>query len=139
MPGRGVDRTVPGIMHASPITFTTALVGVDGRAGGREAIAIAGELIAPGGRLVLTTVVRPRVTARLGALFADADRRAAAQMLETESARLTVPCSTVVTVRSSIPDGLHAVAERVGADLLVVGSAHRGAVGRVMLGDDARR
>src|SRR5579875_508966 len=60
-------------------------------------------------------------------------------MLETERRRLAVPASTVVAVRGSIPEGLHSVADRVAADLLVVGSAHRGPVGRVMLGDDARR
>lgn len=119
--------------------FETVLVGVDGRDGGRDAIALAAQLVEPAGRLILTSVVRPRTAARLGALFADADRRAAAQVLEAARERLAIPASTVVTIHGSISGGLHAVAEARDADLLVVGSTHRGPIGRVMLGDDARQ
>ncbi len=34
--------------------------------------------------------------------------------------------------------GLHEVAEQLGADVLVVGMSRKGAVGRVLLGDNAR-
>jgi nucleotide-binding universal stress UspA family protein len=39
---------------------------------------------------------------------------------------------------SSVGRGLHELAERQRADLLVVGSCHRGMLGRVLLGDDTR-
>jgi len=124
---------------APRISFRTAVVGVDGREGGRDAIALAASLLEPGGHLVLAAVVRPHGGERLGALIADADRQVAAQMLEAERERLGVPATTVVAVRSSISEGLHSVVVEHHADLLVVGSAHRGPVGRVLLGDDARR
>jgi len=120
------------------IGFKTVVVGVDGREGGREAIALARRLLEPEGRLILAAVARPRGSERLAALLADADRRAAAQMLCAEAERLDIPASTVVVVRSSIADGLHSVVAEHDADLLVVGSAHRGTVGRVLLGDDAQ-
>lgn len=118
--------------------FQTVVVGVDGRAGGRDAIALAVALLSPSGRLILTSVVRPWGAVRLGALFADADRQAAAQMLDAERDRLDCACSTSVVVSSSVATALHSVAEKHHADLLVVGSPHRGPLGRVTLGDDAR-
>ncbi len=119
------------------IDFKTAVVGVDGRSGGRDAIALAAALVEPGGRLILATVVRPRGGAKLGPLVADADRRAAAQMLEGEQARLGGATSIAVAVGSSIRDGLHRVVADHDADLLVLGSTHRGSLGRLLLGDGA--
>jgi nucleotide-binding universal stress UspA family protein len=120
------------------ISFQTVVVGVDGREGGREAIALACALLEPGGRLILAAVARPRGGERLAALLADADRRAAVKMLSAEVDRLDIAASPEVVVRGSIAGGLHAVVAKHHADLLVVGSAHRGPVGRVLLGDDAR-
>src|SRR4051812_36420162 len=37
---------------------------------------------------------------------------------------------------SSVGRGLHELCEVIGADLLVVGSSHRGLLGRVLIGDD---
>ncbi|HET9123453.1 MAG TPA: universal stress protein [Solirubrobacteraceae bacterium] len=124
---------------SAQIGFETVVVGLDGRGDGRDALALAGALLAPGGQLILTTVLRPHGSARLAALFADADRRAAAQMLDAARRGLEGPVSMAVEVRRSVSEGLHAVVERYGADLLVVGSTHRGPLGRVMLGDDTRR
>jgi nucleotide-binding universal stress UspA family protein len=39
---------------------------------------------------------------------------------------------------ASVGAGLHDVAEQRGADLIVVGSCHRSATGRILTGDDAR-
>lgn len=125
--------------HASQSSFDTVLVGVDGREGGRDAIALAAALMEPGGRMILAAVVRPHGAARPAALFADADRRAAAKMLEAARQQLSMPTETVVVTRSSISEGLHSIAKEHEADLLVLGSTRHGAVGRVMLGDDARQ
>jgi hypothetical protein len=43
---------------------------------------------------------------------------------------------SVVAARTAT--GLHMQAEDMGAELLVIGSSHRGALGRLMLGDDIR-
>lgn len=126
-------------LDAPELSFRTVVVGVDGRAGGRDAAALAAALLEPGGHLILTAITRPRGGARLGALFADVDRRSAQRMLDLELERLGAPASTVVAVGRSVADGLRSVVARHHADLLVVGSGHRGPVGRVLLGDDARR
>lgn len=73
--------------------FTNVLVGADGRRGGRDAIALAKQLVAPGGQIVLEP---------------------------------TVGCA------------MHLAAERMQADLLVVGSSRRGWLGRAFVGDDPR-
>lgn len=128
-----------GRSSAPAVGFQTVVAGVDGRDGGRDAVALAVALLAPGGQLILATIVRPRGTGRLGVLFAVGDEERAAQMLDGERLRLGVPAATVVSVDRSVPVGLHAVVTRYGADLLVVGSGHRGQLSRALLGDDARR
>jgi nucleotide-binding universal stress UspA family protein len=135
--GAGRRVTIMSDRPACEIEFKTAVVGVDGRNGGRDAIALAAALVAPGGRLVLAAVVRPRGAGKLGPLVADGDRRAAAEMLESERARLGGAASIAVAVGSSVRDGLHRVVAAHDADLLVLGSTHRGPLGRVLLGDDA--
>jgi nucleotide-binding universal stress UspA family protein len=69
--------------------FDKVLIGVDGRSGGRDAIALA------------------------------AQRRVAGGQAET-----------VVRLDGPPGRGLHQIAEHEHADLLVVGSSHRGALGR---------
>jgi nucleotide-binding universal stress UspA family protein len=119
------------------IDFKTAVVGVDGRDGGRDAIALAAALVGAGGRLILASVVRQRGAGKLGPLVAEVYRRGAAEMLEAEQARLGGSTSVAVVVRNSIRDGLHRAVADHHADLLVLGSTRRGLVGRVLLGDDA--
>jgi nucleotide-binding universal stress UspA family protein len=71
---------------------------VDGLSGGREAIALARQLVSETGRLVFANVYRGALAGR----------------------------------------GLHQLAADEHADLLVVGSSHRSAVGRLLLGDDTQ-
>lgn len=55
--------------------------------------------------------------------------------------QLAAPTATITSVHihgSPVGSALHEVALRRGSDLLVVGASHRGAVGRVLLGDPAR-
>jgi nucleotide-binding universal stress UspA family protein len=77
--------------------FNDVLVGVDGRLGGRDAIALARLLAAPGSSLTFAHVYD-----------------------------------------GPVGGGLHRLAEQRKSDLLVVGSCHRGMLGRAFLGD-ARR
>jgi nucleotide-binding universal stress UspA family protein len=94
--------------------YTRAIVGVDGRAGGDEARALASRLIAPRGQVVLAHVSGSGHAASPG----DAE---------------------VVEVGArSVGEGLHRVAESQGGDLIVVGSSQRRALARVLAGDDAR-
>ncbi|HEX3977271.1 MAG TPA: universal stress protein [Solirubrobacteraceae bacterium] len=89
----------------TPVTGKV-LVAVDGASGGRDAIALARVLAPPSARMVLTNVY---------GVGADSD------------AEPTRP--SVLAGRA-----LHRLARKESAELLVVGSSHRGPTGRTMLG-----
>jgi nucleotide-binding universal stress UspA family protein len=117
--------------------FDTVLVGVDGRPGGRDAIALAVQLAAPGARIILANVHSDGGAVGYGASQSIAQARARAeQVLSAESARLQRDAETVVIASGSPGRALHELAEHETVDLLVVGSCHRSALGRVLLGDD---
>jgi nucleotide-binding universal stress UspA family protein len=116
--------------------FDDVLVGVDGREGGRDALALTHRLAHPGG---LVTVAHVYV-------LPASRRHTAALSLCREQAAMRPPPGPYVglleaaAIRdSSVGRGLHRLlAERSDADLLVVGSSHRGPLGRTFLGDDTR-
>jgi nucleotide-binding universal stress UspA family protein len=116
--------------------FGKVLVGVDGRPGGRDAIALACQLVDPDGALTLAHIhgseLMPSPT------FGVEQREHSRRLLEEEK-RLT-GCTAEVTSRSasSVGRGLQELALELGADLLVVGSCSRGLAGRVFVGNAAR-
>ncbi len=109
--------------------FRNVLVGVDGRPSGRDVIALAAALTDPDGKLTLVHVHRGEVAEEL---------KDSEELLERERIEAGVRAELVGVVSTSPGPGLHQQAEKQGADLLVVGSCRRGAIGRVMLGDDMR-
>ncbi|MGO9319501.1 MAG: universal stress protein [Solirubrobacteraceae bacterium] len=109
--------------------FKNVLVGVDGRLGGRDAIALAAQLTGADGKLTLGHVHHGEVAEQL------ADSHA---LLEQERAQAGVQAELISVVSSSPGRGLHQQADQLGTDLLVVGSCSRGPLGRAMLGDDTR-
>jgi len=118
--------------------FHHAVVGVDDQDGGRDAIALARTLASQE-----ITLVSAYPTDRLplrGAsagyeaiLREDAHRTLDAAVLESGLAAQTEAVGAASPARA-----LHDVAEATGADLIIVGSSHRGAAGRVLLGDVSR-
>jgi len=119
--------------------FDNVFVGVDGRSGGREAIALAKQLVQPGGQLTLAHVYRThRVLGRAAALLQPAEREASLELLGREREAASVQAKLVIDAASTVGLGLRQLAARHRADLLVVGSCHRGAPGRLFLGDDTR-
>jgi nucleotide-binding universal stress UspA family protein len=120
--------------------YKNVLVGVDGRAYGRDAIALARNLTDPAGKLTLAHVhsgaLRPLQASMPGML--DAEHEDSHALLERERTAAEVQAELVSVIASSPGRGLHQQAEELGADLLVVGSTSHGALGRVMLGDDTR-
>jgi len=120
--------------------FENVLVGVDGRPNGRDAIVLAGQLADPGGRLTLAHVHAGELDLAhaLARGAAAKERESSAQLLERERATAAVSAELASVAAPSPGRGLHLQAERQGADLLVVGSCHRGSLGRVMLSDHAR-
>jgi nucleotide-binding universal stress UspA family protein len=109
--------------------FKNVLVGVDGSPNGRDAIALASQLIDPDGKLTLAHVHRGEVAE---------EREDSRKLLEEERVRADVKAQLLSVVSTGPGRGLHEQAEEQNADLLVVGSCSHGAFGRVMLGDDTR-
>ncbi|HKR98763.1 MAG TPA: universal stress protein [Candidatus Dormibacteraeota bacterium] len=118
--------------------FKQIVVGVDGRAGGRDAVALAKLLVAAGGELTLAHVVSGNAHAYRGASAAyeapEAERAEA--LLETVRTETGVEAHLRWRGSSSVGRGLHELCELVGADLVAVGSSRRGLLGRVLIADD---
>ncbi len=120
--------------------FKNVLVGVDGSANGRDAIAIATRLRDPDGKLTLAHVhageLHPLHAFTPGLLARESQD--SIKLLQDERDAAEVDAEMVSVVASSAGGGLLAQAEEQGADLLVVGSCGRGGLGRAMIGDDTR-
>jgi nucleotide-binding universal stress UspA family protein len=123
-----------------PPIFDRIVVGVDGEQGGRDALALAAVLRRAGGGELIAVHVHPparnldvshpgRVEARLAVERLD--------MLEREIAAAGVHAQAIVVTENSPARALHAVAERHGAQLIVVGACHLTGTERVLAGDDA--
>jgi nucleotide-binding universal stress UspA family protein len=109
--------------------FENVLVGVDGRLNGRDAIALAAQLMSADGKLTLAHVHR----GELAEVLEDSHK-----LLERERSQAGVQAQLISVVSSSPGRGLHEQVDELGSDLLVVGSCSHGALGRAMLGDDTR-
>jgi nucleotide-binding universal stress UspA family protein len=120
--------------------FNSVLVGVDGRVGGRDAIALASLLTNPDGKLTLVHVhtgdLRPSHAIAPG--LVREEHEASHKLLEAERAEADVKAELISIVSMSPGRGLHEQAEEQNADLIVVGSCSHGVFGRAMLGDDTR-
>ncbi len=116
--------------------FEKIVVGVDGRSGGRDAIALARELGMSLARVVLANAYGAGgMFARGGETAIAAERAGAHSLLIRERLDSGIAAETVVGCGAPAR-ALHAIAEDEQADLLIVGSSHRGPVARVLLGDD---
>lgn len=108
--------------------FTRIIVGVDGREGGRDALALAALLqAAGGGELVALHACAPAPL-----LHADALTR-----VEAELAHVDVAARPLVVTDRSAAHALRTTAERDGAELIVIGSSRVAGVSRVLVADDA--
>jgi nucleotide-binding universal stress UspA family protein len=120
--------------------FGNILVGIDGAAGGRDAIAFAGRLAAADARVTLAHVRagagHPLRAA--GGRGAGLEEDGSRELLKRERDAAGVDAELVSVQDSSPGAGLHRLAEEHRADLIVVGSSARGVLGRAMLGADTR-
>lgn len=117
--------------------FTNIVIGVDGRQGGLDAIALAVRLGATHASLTLAHVERHDGPWRGSDAGDVAGLREQAQLMLAKTRDQAAPGAQLRQVSApSVSAGLHAAAEAIGADLLVIGSCHRGRLGRVLLGDD---
>jgi nucleotide-binding universal stress UspA family protein len=120
--------------------FETIVVGVDGREGGRDALALSRRLseISEGELIALHAYPYDYFVSRgANADFETAMHRAAMETVEGELERTGVVARAVAVADGSPGRALHLAASRHHGDLIVVGSAHRGRIGRVLAGDDA--
>jgi nucleotide-binding universal stress UspA family protein len=123
-------------VHCRTTRFVNVVVGVDGSAAGRDAIALGAMLRDPRGRLTLAHVsVGNGATLSFDTKPATPEAR---EMLERERARTGVIAEVRDVASVSVGRGLHQLAEQFDADLLVVGSCSRGILGRVFIGNDTR-
>jgi nucleotide-binding universal stress UspA family protein len=120
--------------------FTNVIVGVDNRDGGRDAIALAGQLLVGQGELTLVHVYagEPYVYRGVSAAYEASERERHLGLLASTRAETGVRARLCWRNASSVKRGLHELCEQLGADLLVLGSSRRGLFGRLLFGDDAR-
>jgi len=117
--------------------FSRVLVGVDGAAGGRDAIALAKQLADPEANIALVHVYGAGLMPYRGAeLLLAAELEESEQLLQRESAAAAPGAELIPYAEHSIGRALHTLAEREGADLIVIGACHRGSLGRVLIGND---
>lgn len=121
--------------------FNNAVVGVDGSSSAHDAVALALRLLADGGRLTLVNVRYggPPPPYVITPDLEEQGRVASEELLHRERDRAGRDAELVSVVGASPGGALHEQAEERAADLLVVGSSRRSVIGRVTLGDDARR
>ncbi len=118
----------------------TIVVGVDGREGGRDALALGGRLaLLAGGELVAVRALPFDTYLGRGGgppynSLADAE---AQRQVEQDLAEAGLSARTRLVADASPARALHRMAETLDADVIVVGSTRRGAVGGVFAGDDA--
>ena len=117
--------------------FDKVLVGVDGRPGGRDAIVLAQQLVGPGGQMLLAHVYGDRALAGRAVEPAGGHQAAAETLLMRERRQAGVEAELVVAGDRAAGRALRELAEGHEADMMVVGCSHRGAIGRVLLGDDS--
>jgi len=117
--------------------FEKTVVGVDDREGGRDALALASTLTAASGGELIAVRAYPHEArpsrAWVGG-FEEDMREDATSELDRIVAESGATARRIIFGDTSPARALHQVAEEEGADLLVVGSTHRGQVGRVLVG-----
>jgi nucleotide-binding universal stress UspA family protein len=119
--------------------FNNVLVGVDGRPGGRDAMALAKQLAAQEATITLAHIYGTNFMIGRGAALENPIERANFQdLLERERERGMRDAELTVYGERSAGRGLHQLAEERNADLLVVGSTRHATLGRVLMGDDCR-
>lgn len=118
--------------------FTNVIAGVDGYDGGRDAVSLAAALCT--GRLTLFNAypadsIRSRASL---AGYEELQREDSQRALESARLEGDVDADLVAAGDTSPAHALQHAAEERDADLIVVGSAHHGPLGRILLGDVGR-
>jgi nucleotide-binding universal stress UspA family protein len=120
--------------------FDKVIVGVDGRSGGRDAIALARELVAPDGQTTLAHVYIESLLPARGSpgVFTAGEHERSRELLEAARRDAGIDAQIMPVPAHHVGRGLHELAEDIEADLIVVGSSRHSLAGRVLQGDDLR-
>jgi nucleotide-binding universal stress UspA family protein len=112
------------------------IVGFDGSERAEDGLVLARLLAAPsGGTVLLAHVIGSGLPMAWDwRQYENLLRDDAEQMLATAASNAGFPVETRVVASSSPARGLHDLAEEHQADLIVLGSSHRGALGRLLIG-----
>jgi nucleotide-binding universal stress UspA family protein len=139
----GVEPSAPtgeeSAMHASSSPLctheSTLIVGLDGREHDADAVALAGSLQASlGGGLLLAHVVPPAPPGKGMIECERLERQQGRELLIRASAKLGDGADTELVEPCPAARGLTWLAAKRGASMLVLGSSHRGTVGRIVPG-----
>lgn len=118
--------------------FDNVLIGIDGRAGGDDAVVLGRQLAGPAARVTLAYIYGATGwPPGSGGMFLEEQRIEAEAFLARERERWP-GTGSAYACGATVGRGLHELAVHRGADVLVVGSTHRGIPGRVFIGDDTR-
>ena len=114
---------------------STLIVGLDGREHDADALALAESLEASlGGELLLAHVVPPAPPGKGMIECERLERQQGRELLTQASANLGDGADTQLVEPSPAARGLTWLAAKRGASILVLGSSHRGTVGRIVPG-----
>jgi nucleotide-binding universal stress UspA family protein len=118
--------------------FERVVVGIDGFDGGRDALQLAKALCDGRATLVGAYPADPVRSRASVAAYERLLRDDLEHVLEAARLEAGVEADVRAVPDTSPARALHAVAEELDADLIVVGSSRHGALGRMMLGDVSR-
>jgi len=132
------DLSRSATAYVRPV-YDNIVIGVDGREGGSDAIALAKRLATPRACFTLAHVAaRGPVSWWRHHMAEERVFDGEASMLDAERQSAARPADIVCIGGVWPARGLHDLARERGADLIVVGCSRRALVGPVLLGDDAR-
>ena len=119
--------------------FKSVVVGIDGRSGGRDALALA-RTLAPEAQLVCAFAYPYDQMPTRGSspAYATALEEQAEPLLRDECGEAGDGARRMTVADLSPARALHRVGEELETDLIVIGSSHRGPAGRLLAGDVGR-
>lgn len=119
--------------------FSNVIVGVDGREGGRDAVALARQLAAPGAQITLAHIYNSEwAVAKASGTGVPLGHEDVDRLLQGERTATGIEADLVSMAATPPARGLHELAERRQANLLVVGSSRYAMLGRVLIGNVTR-
>jgi nucleotide-binding universal stress UspA family protein len=120
--------------------FDNVIIGADDAETGRNALALAQQLAAPRGQVTLAYVQvgAPPPDPDSAAMSLVADRHPVVEALRSLRDESHLDARVVVVETVSVAAGLHELALRHGADLLVIGASRRELADRTLVRDDTR-